>query len=82
MSEKEHSERAGLASQCKEPGQRKGSELDNRAGWRPDRRIPPCQEREGGGAWCLDHCGASVMTRFHLNRHCVKVNGRDFFPEG
>ena len=38
MNEKVHSKRAGLGSQCKELGQRKGSELDNRAGWRPGKR--------------------------------------------
>lgn len=76
MSEKVPSERAGLGSQCEEQGQRKGRELDSRAGWRPDRRIPPSQELEGGGAWCLNHCEASVMTRFHVRRHCMKVNER------
>lgn len=76
MSEKVPSERAGLGSQCEEPGQRKGRELDSRAGWRPNRRIPPSQELEGGGVWCLNHCEASVVTRFHLNRHCMKVNER------
>lgn len=30
MSEEVHSKRSGLGSQCKELGQRQGSELDNR----------------------------------------------------